>query len=404
MWHTPSDRWSWHGLVGSLVVPTYLIRRGVTALARGFYRRSIPVTTTPHPDLWRSQGAHRPHVLWDMLDGPMPQGVLGIGDPDVHLISGRWTMFLGGFSTGFRNRLYRATLADGGTPGGGPWQLDLDTRGRAAAVTPDPPRAAWDGAGMHTPSYVPPVAGRPARIYYTGRSTRRHYGPASRYAIGVLEHKNGRWCRRENPVLEGAAPRSSVLEPFVIHTEGRYRMWYQANPHEVGPGEQPDYELRCTDSVDGITDWSPPQVFAGPDEGFFDNTLAHTSTGWVMILARGSNLHATSDFPAQGLWWTTAPTASADRADWSPLQRLLDTDHPGTPPWMARGTYAPALAVTETNSDSTQAAVLFTGTRAAPSWPRLALHQLARLRRPPVPAPFYLATAAITVDLGELSR
>ena len=89
-------------------------------------------------------------------------------------------------------------------------------------------------------------------------------------------------------------------------------MWYQANPHEVGPGEQPDYELRCTDSVDGITDWSPPQVFAGPDEGFFDNTLAHTSTGWVMILARGSNLHATSDFPAQGLWWTTAPTASAD--------------------------------------------------------------------------------------------
>ena len=71
---------------------------------------------------------------------------------------------------------------------------------------------------------------------------------------------------------------------------------------------------------------------------------------------------------------------------------------------MARGTYAPALAVTETNSDSTQAAVLFTGTRAAPSWPRLALHQLARLRRPPVPAPFYLATAAITVDLGELSR
>ena len=65
------------------------------------------------------------------------------------------------------------------------------------------------------------------------------------------------------PAVQGEPPPDHLL----IHTEGRYRMWYQANPHEVGPGEQPDYELRCTDSVDGITDWSPPQVFAGPDEG-----------------------------------------------------------------------------------------------------------------------------------------
>lgn len=153
------------------------------------------MTTTPRPDLWRLQGGRRPHVLWDMVDGPMPRGLLGIGDPDVHLVEGRWTMFLGGFSTSFRNRIYRATLADGGTPARGPWQLDLDRHGRAAAATPDPPRSAWDGAGMHTPSYVPPTAGRPARIYYTGRSTRRHYGPASRYAIGTARALRGGMCR-----------------------------------------------------------------------------------------------------------------------------------------------------------------------------------------------------------------
>lgn len=50
---------------------------------------------------------------------------------------------------------------------------------------------------------------------------------------------------------------------------------------------------------------------------------------------------------------------------------------------MARGTYGPALAVTETNCDAGEATVWFTGTRVAPPWPRLAVHQLSRLRRPP---------------------
>ena len=352
----------------------------------------------PHPDLWRAQGARRPHLLWDMVDGPMPSGLLGIGDPYVHLVDRRWTMFLGGFSTNFRNRLYRATLLEGGTLAEGPWQFDQDARGRTAALVVDPPRAAWDGTGMHTPSYVPPADGRADRIYYTGRSTRRHYGPGSRYAIGVLEQRDGHWHRRDRPILQGGPPRTSVLEPFVVHTEGRYRMWYQANPHEVGPGELPDYELRCTDSADGIADWSPPRVFASSEEGFFDNALVRIGERWVMVLARGSNLHAARNFPDQGLWCSDAPTASADRADWSPPRRLLDTDYPGTPAWMARGTYGPAVAFADPRS--TEAAVFFTGTRAAPSWSRLALQHLTRLRQPPVPSPFFLATGAIKIDLA----
>lgn len=117
-----------------------------------------------------------------------------------------------------------------------------------------------------------------------------------------------------------------------------------------------------------------------------------------MVLARGSNLHVTPEFPDQGLWWITAAHPSADRADWSTPQRLLDTDAPGTAPWMARGTYGPALAFAD--PASTQATVFVTGTRSTPRWPVLALRHLARLRRPPVPAPFYLATGSIEADLA----
>lgn len=354
---------------------------------------------TVNPDRWRAQGAPRAQRLWDMVDGPMPRGLLGIGDPDVHLIDGRWTMFLGGFSTTFRNRLYRAILADDAELDSGAWRIERNHSDRATALVPDPPRGAWDAAGMHTPSYVPANDHHGPRIYYTGRATSKHYGPQSHYAIGVLEYRHGRWHRRNAPILQGTPPRSSVLEPFVIYTEGGYRMWYQANPHEIGPGEQPDYQLCCTDSEDGLTGWSAPRVFADSDEGFFDNTLARGGQGWVMVLARGSNLHATPNFPGQGLWWITASRPSADRADWSLPQRLLDTDVPNTPDWFARGTYGPAVAFTDPTT--MRATVYFTATRSAPSWPALTLRQLVRLQRPPVPAPFYLGTGSIQADLGN---
>ncbi len=46
-----------------------------------------------------------------MLKGLAPvRGVLGLSDPDVHWIDGRWTMFLGGFTTRFRNSLFTAVL------------------------------------------------------------------------------------------------------------------------------------------------------------------------------------------------------------------------------------------------------------------------------------------------------
>lgn len=80
-------------------------------------------------------------------------------------------------------------------------------------------------------------------------------------------------------MLSGWAGRASVLEPLVIVLESGYRMWFLATPHEVGPGEQPDFELHVSDSVDCI-DWEPPRLFSTSPEGFFDNAVYPTSKGW----------------------------------------------------------------------------------------------------------------------------
>ncbi|WP_198684046.1 hypothetical protein [Brachybacterium sp. YJGR34] len=330
---------------------------------------------------------------FDMVDGPMPPGVLGLGDPDVHRIDGVPTMLLGGFSTTFRNRLYAAALDPAADPARGPWRLQADSRGRALALAPDPPRGSWDGAGMHTPSFVPATAAGPARIYYTGRSSRRQYGADSRYAIGVLELRDGRWRRLERPLISGVAPRLSTLEPLVVHDGDRYVMWYQANPFEIGPGDRPDYELRVVESADGLS-WSPPRVFATPDEGFFDNAVTQIPGGWMMVLARGADIHGTGGVPPQGLWVTTSATASADRSDWSRPVQVLDTDRAGTAERIGRGTYGPGVLHLE---EQERTVLYATGVRAAPSWPRMLARQLLRRRRGVVPAPFHLSVVAMDI-------
>lgn len=332
--------------------------------------------------------------LWDMVGGPMPRGVLGLGDPDVHVIDGMPTMFLGGFSSSFRNRLYVATLDHGADPAHPSWSVDLDGNDRARALALDPPRDAWDAEGMHTPSFVPAVGNQPARIYYTGRASRKQYGPRSSYAIGALELIGGEWVRRNEPVIRGVAPRSSVLEPLVVHDRDRYVMWFQTNSHEIGPGELPDYELRVTESCDGVS-WSEPQVFATPEEGFFDNAVARTREGWLMVLARGSDLHGTGGFPEQGLWVSTARTLSTSRAVWSEPKHVLNTGDPRMPAFLARGTYGPGI-LHDVEHDRT--VVYVTGVREAPRWPIFLARRILHGRRPVIPSPFYLSVAAI--ELG----
>lgn len=323
----------------------------------------------------------RSSPLWDMLGSRMPKGVLGLSDPDVHRIDDEWVMFIGGFSTTFRNRLYVATTG-ALDPYTAQWKLN------ARPVVTDPPRDGWDAGGMHTPSYVPAHAGHEPLLFYAGRRGRLHYGPQSAYAIGMLRQQpDGRWQRHSEPVLTGWSDRRSVLEPLVIPVDGGYRMWFLATPNEVAPGEQPDFELCVSDSTDGVT-WQQPLLFASRAEGFFDNAVYRTGSGWEMIVARGTNLHGTTPFPEQGLWVMHANHPSADRADWSTPERLMDTDAPHTPSWLARGVCGPSVAVR--NDDSR--ILFFTGTHDSKSWAHAARTRLRAAGRLPVPAPFFLAT------------
>lgn len=96
--------------------------------------------------------------LWDMLGARMPRGLLGLSDPDVHRIDDTWVMFIGGFSTSFRNRLYTATTSAAFARDAARWEMS------ARPLTPDPPRGSWDARGMHTPSYVPAHAGHGPKL------------------------------------------------------------------------------------------------------------------------------------------------------------------------------------------------------------------------------------------------
>ncbi len=175
-------------------------------------------------------------------------------------------------------------------------------------------------------------------------------------------------------------------------------MWYLSAIGEVGPGELPDYQLEYVESEDGLTDWSRPQVLFTPADGFFDNAVIRVDDHYEMVIARGTNLHGTPDFPPQGLWWLRSARPSGLREDWTaePM-RLLDTDVDPLP-WFSQGSCCPSFHYGDTEADRDTLYLFFTGTRARPRWWRTALLRLARGQRPPVPAPYYLATGRITLQ------
>jgi hypothetical protein len=325
--------------------------------------------------------------LFSMLGDPRPgHGLIGVSDPDVHLHDGAWTMFLGAFTNRFAVRIVEARLPGDAAITDDSWSLVTDQRRRAVQLGAPLERRAWDAAGMHTPSYVKGTGVE--RIYYAGRRSRKITGPGSRYAIGCLEHRDGAWQRLPGPVQTGDATRPSALEPFVLHTEGRWRMWFLSAIGETGRGEQPDYELRYTESDDGIR-WEVPETFATVAEGFFDNTVTGDSSGWRMVLARGTNLYGMTPFPGQGLWLTEATTPGR-RAVWSPLRRLLDTDS-SAEDWYAAGVCGPAVV-----ADDDTLHVFATGTHAPIPWWQAALGRLRAGRSLPAPAPYFLTTGRFT--------
>ena len=356
----------------------------------------------PVPDRWRASGAAGAAVFFDMLTGLRPvRNVWGVSDPDVHKIDGRWVMFLGGLTSGFKVLPFAATLPGGAPLSSTAWSLVTDPcrPGRAVPLVPAPPRGQWDSHGMHTPSYVRgqvPDGATQERIYYAGRSSRSVTGKHSRYAIGYLERMPTGWRRHGPPVHTGTTARPSVLEPLVRYDDGRWRMWYLSTVGEVGRDELPDYQLEYAEGDDGIR-WSGPQVLFSTQDGYFDNAVLQVDDHYEMVVARGTNLYGTPGFPAQGLWWLRSPRPSGDRADWTEVPvRLLDTDVDPLP-WFANGGCGPSFHYGDTAADHETMYVFFTGTAAKSNWLKTAAGRLARGRRPPIPAPFYLATGRVTV-------
>ncbi|GAB3233817.1 hypothetical protein [Mycolicibacterium hippocampi] len=353
------------------------------------------------PDLWRAKGGSE-HLLFDMGAGLGVCNVIGLGDPDVHLVDGRWTMFLGGFTTGFTVRIFTARLPTGHELDSNAWSLStVPGHRRWARSLFRPPRfGAWDSHGTHTPSYVlgRDSVGNPLeRIYYAGRGTWHNGGPRSRYSIGVAERRDGIWRRRDQPVLVGTAELRSVFEPLVRYEDGLWRLWFQWAPHEVGRGEQPEYRLCYTESRDGLAGWSTPVVVFDSDEGYFDNAVHAGRSGVDMLLARGSNLYGTEPFPAQGLWWVRSTSHSGARKSWTerPVQLLDAQSDP--PAWLERGAFGPDFRFGRRPEDATTMYVFTSGTAPAPRWWPTAHRRLLRGRLPPVPAPFSLGVGRLTI-------
>jgi hypothetical protein len=312
-------------------------------------------------------------------------------------------MFPGGFTTRLRVSLLSATLPPGAPLSSNEWTLTTQPGRphRAMPIVADPPGGQWDRYGMHTPAYV---EGRTAagtaerRIYYAGRSSVAHVGPGSRYAIGVLRQVAGRWVRHGPPVHVGTPTRPSVLEPLIRFDDGRWRLWYLSTVGEPGPGELPDYRIEYTESIDGLSGWSPPCVFFTSEDGFFDGSVQRIDDHFEMVVARGTNLHGTPDYPAQGLWYLDSTTGSGERSDWTsrPI-RLLDTDVDALP-WFANGSLGPSLHYGDTGTDRDTMYVFFTGTRAKTNWFTTASRRLLARKRPPIPAPFQLTTGRIALE------
>jgi hypothetical protein len=336
-------------------------------------------------------------VLFDNLRPPgiAAANVLALTDPDVHRIDGRWTMFLGGFTTQFRVRLFTAVLPPGADLSSPQWTLVTEPgkQKRAQALQHPARRGDWDYAAMGSPSYAEgplPNGDSVRRVYYTGLN--KLFGPRRTYAIGVLEWDQGRWVRRPLPVLAGTGGFPHALEPTVVVAGGRWHLYFMRFAGDPARGQAPAYEFCHTQSANGLTDWTEPQVLFGPDQFVFDNAVAARPGTYYMLTAGDA---ATSAIP-QGLWLSSGPTLPGV-ASAGFRTRLLDTSAPATPAWCQRGVCGPSLVLEQAANQPLQLQVFVTGTYGPVSWWKEALQRLRHGRLPPFPSgSFYLATARLT--------
>jgi hypothetical protein len=227
---------------------------------------------------------------------------------------------------------------------------------------------------------------RREHIYYTGRNSRSFVENDRPLAIGVIEKGPQGWVRHRDPVLRGTDDYGSVLEPKVRYFDGKWRMWYVATPKVAGRKTPPNYQVRYVESDDGLVGWSRPKVLFSTAEGFYDAVVARVEDGYEMVTCRSGNLGGWADFPPQGIWWLASSMPSGNRADWTtnPVV-LLDADRCGAD-W-----YAGGVTDTSVQYEGGRMFVFFTGVHRETSWLRMSIGNLLALRKPPIPAPFYIS-------------
>lgn len=339
--------------------------------------------------------------LFDMHEGiPDVRNVLGVGDPDVHLIGGRWCMFLGGFQTSFRNGLFLLRLPPGAHLGSDEWRFDTvaGKPRRARPLISQPHRSAWDGYGLHEPCYVkgrlPDRHGVTERVYYTGRSSRRVAGNTSPYAIGFLERTPLGWTRHPDPVITGAGEWPNALGAHVRYFAGKWRVWFCSTPKLAGKGEIQRNRIQYAESEDGVN-WSSPCTLFGEDEGYYHAVVEFTDAGYEMVATNGPNLYQTPGYPTLGMWLLRSQCPSGRRQDWSHADPVLIAQ---PDMWYANGIFGPSVVYGEVSGTKVRH-IFFSGVHARSRWSALAGARLRRGHRPPVPAPFYFAVGRLTMPL-----
>jgi predicted GH43/DUF377 family glycosyl hydrolase len=137
-------------------------------------------------------------------------------------------------------------------------------------------------------------------LYYTGFELSLHV----RYRLlsGVATSEDGLHFTRmqETPILERSPGELYFrANPYVIHEEGRYRMWYSAGSRwiDLAGKRLPVYDLRYMESSDGIR-W-PAQgevalpITADDEHGFGRPSVMRNGAGWELFYSvRRKSLHA----------------------------------------------------------------------------------------------------------------
>lgn len=328
-----------------------------------------------------------PVQIFDTAAGFAPvENLIAIGDPNVQKFGDQWWMFFGAAHSGEKVNIFTASLPEGAPLSSDQWTITTvagdPTQAAPLVEHPEGESDEW----LHTPSYARGLAADGSvseRIYYTAN---RCVSEGERlFSIGVLEREADAWCRREELVWRGFGDRVNVLEPKVMWSDGKWRMWVMATAEEAGPGDLPNYQIHYLQSDNGLVGWSEPEVLFDERDNYFDAVAIATDQRSEMVVARAPNMFDTPGFPSQGLWWLSSPSPSGDRLSWTthPVH-LLDADN--GPPWCASGTYGPSIAYGDTDADRDVLYVFFTGAAV------------------PNPEPYVLSVARMTLRSHAADR